>query len=92
MPLVDAWIPGPDPCQCENLQNGRFFLGGLSTLKHELHCRFIRQVRGDTYPVQAAALWAIELAYDQAWQLRGQVVQPYDEFADRWGNAVLPSM
>ncbi|MGC9506078.1 TenA family transcriptional regulator [Baaleninema sp.] len=38
------------------------------------------------YPVQATALWAIELAYNQGWQLPGQMTAPYDEFADRWGN------
>lgn len=38
------------------------------------------------YPVQATALWAIELSYNQGWQLPGQMTAPYDEFADRWGN------
>ncbi len=39
------------------------------------------------YPVQATAFWAIELAYNQGWQLPGAMVPPYDEFANRWGNA-----
>ena len=55
----------------------------------ELYCRFMREMRRDTYPVQAVAFWAIELAYNQAWQIPGQMVQPYDEFADRWGNAAF---
>lgn len=52
----------------------------------ELYCRFMTELREDTYAVQAVAFWAIELAYNQAWQLPGPMVQPYDEFADRWGN------
>jgi thiaminase len=55
----------------------------------ELYCRFISEVRGDTYPVQAVAFWTIELAYNQAWQLPGPMVHPYNEFADRWGNAAF---
>lgn len=39
------------------------------------------------YPVQALALWAIEIAYNQAWQLPGKMAAPYLEFAQRWGNA-----
>ncbi|HEY9887054.1 MAG TPA: hypothetical protein V6D02_01560 [Candidatus Obscuribacterales bacterium] len=38
------------------------------------------------YAVQAIALWAIEYAYNQGWQLPGAMPAPYDEFADRWGN------
>jgi thiaminase/transcriptional activator TenA len=38
------------------------------------------------YAVQAVALWAIEYAYNQGWQLPGKMPPPYDEFADRWGN------
>jgi thiaminase/transcriptional activator TenA len=38
------------------------------------------------YPVLATALWAIELAYNQGWQLPGVMPEPYTEFADRWGN------
>lgn len=38
------------------------------------------------YAVQATAFWAIELAYNQGWQLPGKMPEPYAEFADRWGN------
>ncbi|MEQ8536447.1 MAG: hypothetical protein RIB93_03135 [Coleofasciculus sp. D1-CHI-01] len=30
--------------------------------------------------------WAIELAYNQGWQLPGQMSGSYNEFAQRWGN------
>lgn len=40
----------------------------------------------EPYPVQATALWAIEYAYNQGWQLPGAMPAPYTEFADRWGN------
>jgi thiaminase/transcriptional activator TenA len=36
--------------------------------------------------VQATGLWAVELAYNQGWQLPGPMPEPYTEFADRWGN------
>jgi len=39
-----------------------------------------------SYPVQAVVIWAIELAYNQAWQKPGTMVSPYNEFAERWGN------
>ncbi|WP_257236595.1 hypothetical protein [Nostoc sp. 'Peltigera malacea cyanobiont' DB3992] len=29
---------------------------------------------------------AIELAYNQGWQLPGKMPAPYNEFAERWGN------
>ena len=38
------------------------------------------------YAVQATAFWAIELAYNQGWQLHSPMPEPYTEFADRWGN------
>ncbi len=38
----------------------------------------------DSY--QITALWAIELAYNQGWQLPGTMPEPYAEFAARWGN------
>lgn len=38
------------------------------------------------YAVQATAFWAIELAYNQGWQKPGVMAQPYQEFAQRWGN------
>ncbi len=37
--------------------------------------------------LQAAAFWAIEHCYNQAWQLPGPMPAPYHEFAQRWGNA-----
>ncbi|ACK71313.1 transcriptional activator, TenA family [Gloeothece citriformis PCC 7424] len=51
------------------------------------YCNYMREINQMSYPVQAMALWAIELAYNQAWQLPGQMTSPYNEFADRWGNA-----
>lgn len=39
------------------------------------------------YPVQATAFWAIELAYNQGWQLPGKMPAPYNQFAQRWGNS-----
>ena len=39
------------------------------------------------YPLQATALWEIEFAYNQGWQLPGKMPQPYNEFANRWGNS-----
>lgn len=55
----------------------------------ELYCRFMSEMRRDAYPVQAVAFWAIELAYNQAWQLPGPMVQPYDEFQNRWGSTAF---
>lgn len=52
----------------------------------EQYCRFMTELRKDNYAIQAMAFWAIELAYNQAWQLPGHMVAPYDEFAERWGN------
>ena len=48
--------------------------------------QFMEDMAQEPYAVQAAAFWAIELAYNQAWQLPGQMAKPYDEFAERWGN------
>jgi thiaminase/transcriptional activator TenA len=50
------------------------------------YCAFMESLDSQAYPVQAVALWAIELAYNQGWQLPGTMPAPYDEFADRWGN------
>ena len=50
------------------------------------YCEFMKSLEGTPYPVQATALWAIELAYNQGWQLPGVMPEPYFEFADRWGN------
>ncbi len=50
------------------------------------YCEYMQSLVQMPYPVQATAFWAIELAYNQAWQLPGAMPQPYAEFADRWGN------
>lgn len=50
------------------------------------YCDFMESLRSEPYAIQATAFWAIELAYNQAWQLPGPMVKAYDEFADRWGN------
>ncbi|MFQ5864379.1 MAG: TenA family transcriptional regulator [bacterium] len=52
----------------------------------ERYCKFMTDLALEPYPVQATAFWAIEFAYNQAWQLAGPMAKPYDEFADRWGN------
>lgn len=50
------------------------------------YCEYLAGLATAAYPVQATAFWAIEFAYNQGWQLPGQMVPPYDEFANRWGN------
>jgi thiaminase len=50
------------------------------------YCQFMHSLGEMPYPVQATAFWAIELAYNQGWQLPGKMNEPYAEFADRWGN------
>ncbi|NJL47352.1 MAG: TenA family transcriptional regulator [Leptolyngbyaceae cyanobacterium SM2_5_2] len=50
------------------------------------YCDFMASLAPEPYPVQATALWAIELAYNQGWQLPGPMPAPYTEFADRWGK------
>ncbi len=50
------------------------------------YCEYMHSLADTPYPVQATALWAIELAYNQGWQLPGVMPAPYNEFADRWGN------
>lgn len=50
------------------------------------YCDFMEKLAFEPYEVQAVALWAIEFAYNQAWQLPGPMVNPYDEFAGRWGS------
>ncbi|HBL11060.1 MAG TPA: TenA family transcriptional regulator [Cyanobacteria bacterium UBA11162] len=50
------------------------------------YCDFMHSLAGMAYPVQATVFWAIELAYNQGWQLPGKMPEPYTEFADRWGN------
>ena len=51
------------------------------------YCQFMEQLATQPYAVQATAFWAIELAYNQGWQLPGPMPEPYSEFADRWGNS-----
>lgn len=50
------------------------------------YCEFMGGLATQPYAVQATALWAIEYAYNQGWQLPGPMPEPYTEFADRWGN------
>lgn len=50
------------------------------------YCEFMLGLASQTYGVQATALWAIERAYNEAWQKPGAMASPYGEFADRWGN------
>lgn len=52
----------------------------------QIYCEFMGSLVNAPYAVQATALWAIEYAYNQGWQLPGKMPAPYDEFADRWGN------
>ena len=61
----------------------------LDTAKHktcQAYCDFMESLGAKPYAVIATAFWAIELAYNQAWQLPGKMLEPYAEFADRWGN------
>ena len=51
------------------------------------YCDMMLGLVDQPYAVQATVLWAIERAYNEAWQKPGQMVAPYGEFADRWGNA-----
>ncbi len=50
------------------------------------YCKYLEKLATMPYAVQITALWAIELAYNQGWQLPGTMAEPYKEFADRWGN------
>ena len=50
------------------------------------YCEYLELVADMPYAVQATTLWAIELAYNQGWQLPGTMPEPYAEFANRWGN------
>ncbi|HIK28391.1 MAG: TenA family transcriptional regulator [Oscillatoriaceae bacterium SKW80] len=50
------------------------------------YCQYMYSLGTQPYAVQATALWAIELAYNQGWQLPGAMPEPYAEFASRWGN------
>lgn len=50
------------------------------------YCDYMHSLATLPYPVQATALWAIEFAYNQGWQLPNVMPEPYTEFANRWGN------
>ncbi len=50
------------------------------------YCEYMHSLGTKPYPVQATAFWAMELAYNQGWQLPGEMPVPYNEFANRWGN------
>lgn len=50
------------------------------------YCEFMASLVTQPYAVQAVAFWAIEYAYNLGWQQPGPMVEPYAEFADRWGN------
>lgn len=52
----------------------------------QIYCDFMGNLAHTPYGVQATALWAIEYAYNQGWQLPGPMPAPYTEFAQRWGN------
>ncbi|WP_088893041.1 TenA family transcriptional regulator [Leptolyngbya ohadii] len=52
----------------------------------QIYCAFMVNMATAPYAVMATAFWAIELAYNQGWQLPGKMPEPYTEFADRWGN------
>jgi formylaminopyrimidine deformylase / aminopyrimidine aminohydrolase len=53
----------------------------------EQYCKYMHSLADMPYPVQVTALWAIEFAYNQGWQLPGAMPADYKEFADRWGNS-----
>ncbi|MCT7957388.1 TenA family transcriptional regulator [Laspinema palackyanum] len=52
----------------------------------EEYSQFLESLARTPYAVQTTGLWAVELAYNQGWQLPGPMPEPYTEFADRWGN------
>ncbi len=51
------------------------------------YCSYLESLAHVPYAIQATAFWAIELSYNQGWQLPGPMPAPYTEFADRWGNS-----
>jgi thiaminase len=62
----------------------------LNTPPHptcQAYCQFMQSLADQPYAVQAVAFWAIERAYNQGWQRHSPMTPPYQEFADRWGNA-----
>lgn len=50
------------------------------------YSEFLKGLAARPYPAVATGLWAIELAYNQAWRSHGPMKAPYDEFAQRWGS------
>ncbi len=53
------------------------------------YCSWMGQWGEQHYAIQSTVIWAIELAYNQGWQLPGTMKAPYDEFAERWGNPLF---
>ncbi len=51
------------------------------------YCEYLELVASMPYAVQVTALWAIELAYNQGWQLPGTMPEPYAEFANLLGQS-----
>jgi hypothetical protein len=51
----------------------------------------LAQLHSAPYAVQAAAFWAIEACYNQAWAevLQNGTAELYKEFAHRWAGAVV---
>ena len=50
------------------------------------YCQFMAELAQQPYAIKATGFWAIELAYNQGWQVHSPMPEPYTEFADRWGN------
>jgi thiaminase/transcriptional activator TenA len=50
------------------------------------YCRFMDELAGTPYSVQATAFWAIEAVYNTAWRQASPMAAPYDDFARRWGS------
>ena len=57
----------------------------------QAYCQFMIELAQQPYAVKAVGFWAIELAYNQGWQLHSPMPDPYAEFADRWGNTAFTS-
>lgn len=55
----------------------------------QTYCQFMADLAPQPYAVKALGFWAIELAYNRGWQGHSPMVEPYVEFADRWGNAAF---
>ncbi|MBD1913271.1 MULTISPECIES: TenA family transcriptional regulator [unclassified Leptolyngbya] len=51
------------------------------------YCQYMHDLGSQPYALQAVGFWAIEAAYNQAWQGHSPMPEPYTEFGDRWGNA-----